>query len=228
MKYKVLFTIIVFGFLIYLPKVNAVSAGSLSFDKSTVSVNSGDTFLISVTVDAGSDEITGAQAYVTYDASFLEAQSVAAGSFFPVVSNNIASGTVSIFGLVSGTTLSKTGSGTLGTITFKALKSGSTNLTFDCQAGVTATSMISKRDDSGTNVIVCSSNGSSVVTIGGGTTNPTATPTVAAGGGGSTAAATPTTASQLPQTGYIENIMTFGGLGMGLFILGIIARIMVL
>jgi hypothetical protein len=60
---------------------------------------------------------------------------VAAGDYFTTVTNNIASGKIFIAGYVGSSTPYKTGSGTLASITFKALKSGTGTLTFDCQSG---------------------------------------------------------------------------------------------
>ena len=88
-----------------------------------------------------------------YDPAYLEASSVAAGTYFPAVTNNITAGKVSITGLIVDPGTYKTGAGVVATITFKSLKNGVTNVTFDCRADVSNSSKIIKNDVNATNVI---------------------------------------------------------------------------
>lgn len=209
-RYASPFSIVLSLFLFLTLFASSVAAGSLGFDKTTVSVNAGDTFTIGVTVDAGTDAISSVDAYVLYDSSVLQANSVTAGSFFPTVLNDISSTRVYVAGLVDNPTDSKTGTGTIGTLTFQALKSGTITLTYNCGTG-TESSQIIKNDINATNVISCSSNGSSTVTVSGGTATsltPTATPSA----GGSI--------NELPQTGILENIIGFAIPGLLLVFLG--------
>ncbi len=197
--------------------IGTVNAASLKFDKTTVSTTNGGTFQIAVTVDPGSDALSSVDAYVTFDAAYLKATAVTAGSLFPTVSNNIStSGKVYIAGLVNDPTSSISTAGTLATITFQALKDGTATLSFDCN-----TSKIIKNDINASNVIVCSINGTSAVTIGsgssGGTTNPTATPTPAANTG---------VASELPKSGIFDNVVKFAIPGLLLFLVGGVFRLL--
>lgn len=182
-----------------------VNAATLKFDKTTVTVNANETFQIAVVVDSGTEQISSTDAYVLYDATLLEAQSVAAGSFFPTVTNNITSGKVYVAAFVDDPATFKTGSGTIATITFKALKNGSGTLSFDCPTG----SKIVKNDLNATNIIACSQNGTSSVGVGG----------VAAG------ATTYPTPSVLPQTGIFDNITKAAVPGMILIMLGGMLRL---
>lgn len=189
-----------------------VFAAFLDFDQSTVSVVSGDSFDIQVTIDAGSDQISSNDAYVIYDPTILEAQAVTPGDYFPTVVNNITSGRLYVAGLVDDPATYKTRSGTIATISFNALADGTGTLTYDCQEGVYNSSKIIKNDLNATNVIDCSLNGRSTVTVGvGGVVD-----------GGSTDTATP---SALPQSGLFENVSKLAVPGMILLLLGGALRI---
>lgn len=218
---KKLLTILSF-LLVFLTTVSGqeVYAGNLKFDKTSVSISEGDTFEIQVVVDAGSDEIVSTDAYINFDSNILEAVSVANGTFFPTVFNELSSpGQAYIAGIVDDPATSKTGTGTIATITFKALTSGSTTLVYDCQQGENETSKIIKNDFDATNVIVCSENGSASVTAGtggtGGTddsTDDSATDDDTTGTGGT---------DELPQSGIFDNILKYATPGILLVVLGI-------
>ena len=199
--------------------IGTVNAASLKFDKTTVSTTNGGTFQIAVTIDPGSDALSSVDAYVTFDAAYLKATAVTAGSLFPTVSNDIStSGKVYIAGLVNDPASSISTAGTLATITFQALKDGTATLSFDCN-----TSKIIKNDINASNVISCSSNGTSAVTIGsgggsssGGSTQPTTVP----------AANTGATNNELPKSGIFDNVVKFAIPGLILFLVGGVFRLL--
>lgn len=186
-------------------------AAFLDFDQSTVLVDTGESFDIQVTIDAGSDQISSNDAYVIYDPTLLEAQSVTPGDYFPTVVNNITSGRLYVAGLVDDPATYKTGSGTVATISFKALADGTGTLTYDCQQGVYNSSKIIKNDLNATNIIDCSLNGKSTVTVGAGVAD-----------GSNTNTATP---SALPQSGLFENVSKIAVPGMILLMIGGVLRI---
>lgn len=194
----------------FLQTASAVSAGSLKFDQTTYTAAVGSTFTVGVIVSPGTDAISSTDAHVTYDATALQATSVTAGSYFPSVTNNISSGKVDVYGTVSDVTSSKTGDGTIATITFTVLKNASPTLQFYCDTSTGTTSKIIKYDPSNINapnVIVCSQNGTATVTAGSGSS------------GGSTLA-TPTPLTSLPSTGTVENLSFFTIAGVALIALG--------
>lgn len=194
-------------FFLLLPFVTVVNAASLKFDKTTVSTTNGGTFQIAVTVDPGSDALSSVDAYVTYDASYLKVNTVTAGTLFPTVSNDIStSGKVYIAGMVNDPTTSISVSGTVATITFQALKDGTTTLAFDCNS-----SKVIKNDINASNVMTCSQNNSSVVTIG--------------SGGGAAPAADNSVPAELPQTGIFENVASIAIPGIILLLLGGVFRL---
>ncbi|MCL4374469.1 cohesin domain-containing protein [Patescibacteria group bacterium] len=186
-----------------------VWAATLKFDQTTLSLTVGQTVDVAVVADIGSDQARTVDAYITYDPSILEAQQVTDGTFFPTVSSNITSGKVYIAGLVNDPVTTKTGSGTLATITFKALAAGTGTISVLCQAGASQTSIITKNDLNATNIIECASNGTVAVTVG--------------GGGGSTTTTTPTaypTITQLPRTGFFDQVVHFSVPGVMLILVG--------
>jgi len=196
---------------------NQCFAATLKFDKTSSSLAVGDTVDVQVIVDAGSEQVTSADTYVTYDATVLEAQTVSNGSFFPSVSPQISSGSVYIAGMVDDPASSKTGSGTLATIKFKALKSGSTTLKYNC-SGTDGPSKIVKNDVNTTNIIDCGGNGTLAVTVGGSsnTTSATATPTTA----------TSANVTSLPKTGVFDNVTKFAIPGSLLLLLGTVVKVL--
>ena len=201
MKNILKYTITVFIFFLITPFfLGEIQAGSLKFDRTTVSVANGGTFQIAVTVDPGSDALNSVDAYVVFDATVLRATLVTAGSLFPTVSHDEATaGKVYIAGMVNDPASSISASGTLATITFQALIDGSGTLSFVCN-----TSKIIKNDINASNVITCSQNGTVAVTVGiGGPNQPTSRP--------------PT---QLPESGVFDNVVKFAIPGLLLFLVG--------
>ncbi len=119
------------------------SAATLSVSPSSHTVKAGDTFSVSVRLDTQGDSIDGVDLrYLNYNSSLLQvldadvAKSgvqVTPGTLMPMtLLNNVdqASGKISFSQVSAGGTKYK-GSGTLATISFKALASGSTQLTFN-------------------------------------------------------------------------------------------------
>jgi hypothetical protein len=195
-----------------------VEAGYFKFDPTSSTAENGGTFQVAVVVDAGSDQIRSTDIYVTFDATLLEAQSVSAGTFFPTVTNNITSGQVYIAAMVDDGATTKTGSGTVATITFKALKEGAGTLSFDCSS-----SLIVKADANSTDVLECSANGTNAVTVGTGTSNGTNTNDTT----GQTSQVT-TTPTQLPRSGSFEDMLKWSQLGIMLVLLGGVVRLLLL
>lgn len=186
-------------------------AAYFDFDETSYAPTVGDTFQVVVKVNAGDDELKSADAYVKYDPTYLEAESVEDGTYFPTVTNNISSGTVYVTGLIDDPEAPASGSGDLATITFKSLlATGSNNikLTFTCDGG-SSSSAISKNDDAGTNVIECDSNGVATITTAG-STGATTTPAL--------------TPSTLPVTGAFDNVPRLAIPGLMLFMVGIAVR----
>lgn len=206
MEKKLIIQLILFIFvLLVFPLLTTVSAAVFFFDPSTVNTQPEQTFEVKVNVDAGSDQITSVDAYILYDSNLLEIQKVDDGTFFSTVSKDTSQpDKVYLAGMVDDPATSKSGVGTLATITFKAKTNGSTTLTFDCTPGSTTDSNISKNDLNATDIIQCESNGKLTITI---------------GNGGSTQQPTPTP-SQLPRSGIFNNMLKYSIPGVILLLFG--------
>ena len=222
MKKKIISISIGFILFLVMPfflSIYDVDAAFLTFDRSTVTVTNGATYQAQVNLDASTDQVTSTDVWVIYDATLLEAQTITAGTYFPTVTNNISSGKIYIAGLILDPGTYKTGSGTVATITFRALKNGTGTLTFDCRTDVSNSSKIIKNDVNATNIIVCSQNGTQAVTVGASTA--TLTPAVL----GATPTLIPTA---LPQSGLMDQFNHLIGPGVIFFMVGIALRLILL
>ncbi len=214
-------------FLLFTLSAKGVEAGLLKFDTASVSTSVDNTFSVQVVVDATPDEINSIDAYINYDSNLLQAQSVTAGTFFPSIAQNLTTGRVYVAGYVDDPATSKSGTGTVATITFKALQEGTATLTYSCDTSVNESSKIIKNDIDATNVIVCSSNGSSTVTIGAaGSSSSSSTPTPTSTSTSSDTGTSSSTsdATSLPESGTLENIISIAVPGLVLLTIGILFK----
>lgn len=213
MKRNCLFIYLFLGLFIsgiMAPKALAASPHlSLSPSSGTISTSGTD---IQVNIDTGGQAAKSAKAVINFDSSQLEVSSISAGDFFDEVSHNIynSDGQVIINANLSlGSSLeSKTGTGTLATMTVKAkTSSGTANMTFDCTTGKSTDSGIN--DPTPVDIIVCSANinGSYNLGSGGGTTTVSSSPSPSP--------------SVLPVAGTSGATITFLILGLGLILLPI-------
>ncbi|MBI2474950.1 hypothetical protein HYV69_00815 [Candidatus Uhrbacteria bacterium] len=105
----------------------AATAATLSLSPTNTTVKTGDSFSLSVLVNPNGESLDTARVNLSWDATKLEAQAFELGSLFPNLSpsNSISNtaGTLSYGAYKFGTAV--TASGTLGTVTFRALASGS-------------------------------------------------------------------------------------------------------
>lgn len=197
--------------LFAVPVVLSVSAATLDFDPETVSVGVGQTFAVKVMIDADTSQVRGSDAWVGYDSTYLEAVGVADGTYFTTTFKDITANKIYIAG-TEDTGKSKTGKGTMGTITFKAKQQGgNTTLTFLCETGSATKSTIIGVGSNSPDVIVCGSNGTSMITISGGTT-PT---------GSYLTTPAPTA---LPRSGIVGNMAPYATIGIVLLLFSIGSR----
>jgi len=202
----------IFVLLLIIPLFNVSFAATLQFDPTAVNTQTDQTFEVKVNVDAGSEEITSVDAYIIYDNNVIGVQEVRDGTFFLTVAKDTSqAGKAYIAGMVDDPATAKTGSGTIATLVFKAKTNGSTTMTFDCTAGTTTDSNITKNDLNATDIIQCDGNGRSVIKVGTGgssseTTQPTPTST--------------SSTSQLPKTGIFDNIIKYSIPGAILLLIG--------
>lgn len=212
--------LLLFMFFLVGPVVSAVFAGTLSFEPSSVNTSVGEEFTLTVQVDVGDSEVLGVDALLQYDEDILEVVSMTDGTFLSIGTKEFGEpGKAYIAGLVENASESVTGSGPLVDVTFKAQSGGTSDVTFVCREGETGESNISENSTDATDLIECSQNGEAVIVVegddsgsdgngdgGGGTGN----------GGGSGSGSTP---SELPQTGFLEDMVLLGMFGGGLLLL---------
>lgn len=193
--------------------VSAVSAGTLSFDPSSINTRVGESFTLTVKVDVGTAEVLGVDALIQYDKDMFEVTGFTDGTFLSVGAKEPGSdGKAYVAGMVESAGESVTGSGELVDITFKAKESGTSTISFICELGETGESNISENSTDATDLIECSQNGEAVVVVSGGSTSD--------GGGGSTSGGgSGSTPSTLPKTGFYEDMVLFGIIAGGALVL---------
>ena len=234
-----LITVFLFSFYLNTFKL-AYSAGSatLTFDPSTKDANVNDSIDIKTIVNAGSENILSVDGYIKYDSTMLEFQKFTDGDFFPIVTTEeILDGNLYIGAYVDNPATTKTGTGTYATVTFKALKEGTTTVEYFCDDTVNESSEVIKDDIDASNIINCSGNGTSVITIGASdttvnsTSTPTSTPTqtpaddnTSTGGTGGTG--TTDNVTELPQSGIVDNILRVSIPGVALLLIGVALKLL--
>ncbi len=206
------------GLLVYWLAKPALAA-SFSLEPTSGSFAKDQTFTVKINLNTGADLTTSAEALLIFDGSILDVSEVAYTSFYPQYFKNITSGKVYIGGAVQNPTDTKTGSGLFANLTFKGKAAGSSTVRFDCTAGKTTDSNVTKNDSQATDVLDCSSltTGSYTVTGGSGS-SPTSMPTF-----GPTCSVSPT--GQLPRSGNFEPTLLVIGAGGILTFLGILFKL---
>lgn len=200
---------------------SSVHAAMLQFDPATGSGAVGETIDLGVVVNAGSDEILAVDAQVRYDKNILEVQNCTDGTFLKVARKDFATpGQLYIAGIVEDPGSPVTGKGTMATCTFKVKANATTNVTYSCTPGETASdSNVAKNNADATDIIQCSDNGTAVITAGTGVGGaPTATPSAGQGG--------TTIPSELPKTGIIDELMKFAVPGAILVAVGLVTKVL--
>ncbi|MEK7451940.1 MAG: cohesin domain-containing protein [Patescibacteria group bacterium] len=126
-KFAAIFLSMAFAFAnVGILPVLAAGSGTLTLMPASESVKSGDSFNITVQMNAGGASIDTVRVDLSYDATLLSATSFNLGTLFPNLSpsNSIdnKAGTLSYGAYKFGTPV--TSSGVIGTVTFKALATG--------------------------------------------------------------------------------------------------------
>ncbi len=211
--------------------VEAVWAGPRMYlDPATGTFSSN--FDVVLKIDTETETVRGTEAILTYDATRLGIVSVVRPSdyFFENIGydDNSASGDLLIYNYEMDM-FGKTGTGDLAIITFSVLGSGTAEVNFVCQDGVTTDTNMSGGENSG-DVIDCASVGGGSYTLSSDGTVSTPTPTPVGGTvatatptpvGGTVPTATSTVATELPETGFVLPSVLVIGLGALLAVFGL-------
>ncbi|MBP9690781.1 hypothetical protein KBD81_01735 [Candidatus Woesebacteria bacterium] len=196
--------------------VSSVDAAFLLFDPDVSTIGVDETFDVDVNIDAGTDQIAGTDIRITFDSTLVSLQSVTGGDYFPMVSNIPSTGALYIAAHIVNQGEYKTGTGTVATLVFKALKEGAGDIKFTCDLTQTETSKINKNDLNASNIINCSALNPLKVTVSAATT----TPTKAAGSSSSGSS------SDLPESGVLDSMISYAGYGIVLVGLGLGLRLL--
>ncbi len=195
-------------FFVIMPLLSVTYAATLSFNPSSVDVNTGETFEMEVFASIDDKEVLGIDTLIEYDSNILSVESIADGTYLEIAQKEFGeAGKIYIAGVIDSPGTSVTGEGVLATITFKAKGAGTTKITFVCELGETTESNILENSTDAPDLIECSSNGEAEVNVDGGSrsggTNPQSTP------------------SALPKSGVYDSFASFALIGGILFIVGV-------
>lgn len=158
------------------PKI-ASAAATLRLSPSTGNFATGGTFQVDIVLDTGGSATTGTDVYFNYDSDVISLESIIEGTIYDTYIGktiNNSDGVASISGLITPGGSTYTGTGTLATLQFKALKTGSANVVMDFTQGDPNDSNVA---ESGNNndILGGVTNGSYTISTSGGS-NPTPTP----------------------------------------------------
>lgn len=227
MRNKILIILLGILFLFFSPK--KIGASDPHFFLSPQTGSYSGTFDLEVKIDTGGQAAGAADIYLTFPANLLKIQKITKGDAFGELTSSInnTSGNLRASAYFSAQEAGKSfnGVGLVATITFEVLSAGSVNLNFVCTPNTTNDSNIIEKVTS-KDIIVCSANingsytltssGSSSVPTSTPTPNPTSTPPIFSSPTPTLSTNTPTPTPTIPVTGF--TLPTFLGLGLGIII----------
>ena len=135
------------------------------FEPSSTTIKKGQSFGVNLNVDPGAEAVAGADIYIDFNPELLTLESIVTGSYFPLVANVPSTGRLYIAATVENQGDSKTGTGTIATVTFKATQTGKANIAIDCDPAKTDSSRLTKNDINATNILNCNALKTHTVTI---------------------------------------------------------------
>lgn len=144
---------------------------SFSFDPISVTTKEGDLVSIDILMHSGSSPVISADAWIAYDPKILtpiidKSSGLKPGNLFQLTDAKIISpGSMYIYAINQLTSKSDIANGKLATVNFKAIASGSTELSFNCDSYQKQTSQIIKYDPALTNIINCTASKTHTATI---------------------------------------------------------------
>lgn len=192
-----LLAIFCLGCFLFRPAL-ATGSATLALSPSSGSYTVGNNITFTVIENSGSTGINTVEADFTYNSSQLQYVSSSISSAFTSlpVNQNPSAGVVSLVGFKTSSTL--TGQQTVGTVTFKILAAGSTNLSFITQSGAMGCAIMAPSGDGNSTSNVWNGNtNAATLTL----SNPsTGTNTGGTGGTNTTPTTTTTTTTSRPST----------------------------
>lgn len=175
---KLILGIIFASLFVGMSRGQVLAAVTFSLSPATQQINNGSDFRVDIILDTGSSDAVGAAALINFDKDKLEGTNLEGGTIFSQPLASSIDQTNGIIKLDYGTLQTAfKGSGTFGSITFKAKNTGTASVNFVFNPSATANSSLVASPD-GKNILTAVNNGNySLVSGGGGGATPTPTPT---------------------------------------------------
>lgn len=177
---RIIGSLLALAVLIHSSPALALAGGpTLSAQASQATVTTGSEFTATILIDTKTYSVTAAELNISFPSDKLQAVSITAGQFLPtvLVPGSTGSGVAQIT-VASGTT-AKQGTGTLATITFRALSSGVAQVGFSNSTLVAATGQTGNVVDTMTPATITISGGAVASSTPMNTVAPSAAPGVA-------------------------------------------------
>ncbi len=210
-----IFLIVLFFILAVFFTPTTVFAQTLSLDPTQIGVTVGQEFTVKININTNGVQTSGADAMITFDSNVLDLTNTANGGFYTTFAANPLSGATNkyyINAFETDSTSTKTGSGTIATLTFKGKANGSSPVTFDCTAGSKADTNIIKSGTSD-DVVNCSGLVTGSYTVGPANATPITSNT-----------SSNPTPSVLPRSGSVEVTLLAVGAGILLTLVGLVFK----
>lgn len=161
--------VLVFGFLLFSFTSVLAESPKLYFEVNDVNVKQGDEFEMVMKIDTGGVAVSGVDAVLEYNPTYLEVLLIENGNFFPLFGKHfeINNQKIYITGFFTENKETKSGAGNFARISFKAIKNGATSLKFVCaDKSLSDTNIINL---SGNDLVQCSDLLLNKITIAGST-----------------------------------------------------------
>lgn len=179
----------------------AAPATTLNLSATNTTPTKDQTFVVNVDIDTGANTVIGTELYILFDRTKLRADSIQAGPFFPnpqVAGENLdnTAGQISYTIYIPTGATPRTGTGVVASITFTAIDTGSSAISFKQPETI-----VGGTNEGGRNVLISANQTSvTVQSVGGSSPTPTPspqpvganTPTPTTVAGGATNTPTPT------------------------------------
>ncbi|NMC36255.1 hypothetical protein GYA49_04385 [Candidatus Beckwithbacteria bacterium] len=207
------------GSVLLLLSASGVWAASLKLSPASGSYDEGDSFSVKLDLVVSSESVDGVDAVLNFDEDKLEVTQITEGTLFdnhPVKSFDNTNGKITISALVASTNPVDpvTTSGTIATITFKAIDGGTAAVDFVLQTDDSVNYSYISENETSNNILSGRTNGSYTITADDGADDDGDT-------GGFGGAGTTTT---LPSAGHAEQLLFLLGGGITLMIIGLLSR----
>lgn len=166
-----------FFFLILVSRAWAINKAFFSLSPPDVLPRVGQTFNIDVTLNTDEANVKSVDAVLTFDPVKLSVVTLTPGAVFDSypTKNFDTLGNIKLSGAMTSTTASFSGIGKFGTITFKGVSSGTTNISFSCTPGEANDSNITQILTD-TDIVDCDKLSPTSISIAQAVGAPTATP----------------------------------------------------